>query len=68
MNLYFTYQDIWGAEASLSNAGIYVCVEWYRYNLLLYIWPVIDVYGDADLNLLLNGEWYYNVEDWINPP
>ena len=68
MNLYFTYQDIWGAEASLSNAGIYVCVEWYWYNLLLYIWPVIDVYGDADLNLLLNGEWYYNVEDWINPP
>jgi len=68
MYLYFTYQDMWGAEASLSNAGIYVCVEWYWYNLLLYIWPVIDVYGDLDLNLLLNGEWYYNVEDWINPP
>jgi len=68
MYLYFTYQDMWGAEASLSNAGIYVCVEWYWYNLLLYIWPVIDVYGDVDLNLLLNGEWYYNVEDWVNPP
>jgi len=68
MYLYFTYQDMWGAETSLSNAGVYVCIEWYWYNLLLYIWPVIDVYGDVDLNLLLNGEWYYNVEDWINPP
>jgi len=66
--LYFTYLDQWGTEVSLSNAGIYVCVEWYWYNLLLYIWPVIDVYGDLDLHLLLDGTWYYNVEDWVNPP
>jgi len=68
MYLYLTYQDLWGAEVSLSNAGIYVCVDWYWYNLLLYIWPVIDIYGDVELNLLLDGQWYYNVEDWVNPP
>lgn len=67
INLYFTYQDTWGAELNLANAGIYVCVDWYWYNLFLYIWPVIDIYGDLDLHLLLDGDWYYNVEDWINP-
>lgn len=67
INLYFTYQDTWGAEVNLANAGIYVCVDWYWYNLFLYIWPVIDIYGDLDLHLLLDGDWYYNVEDWINP-
>ena len=68
INLYFTYLDQWGAEVSLSNPGIYVEIEWYWWNLILYIWPVIDVYGDWDLHLLLNGQWYYNVENWINPP
>jgi hypothetical protein len=67
INLYFTYQDTWGAEVNLANAGIYVCVEWYWYNLFLYIWPVIQIYGDLDLHLLLDGDWYYNIEDWINP-
>lgn len=67
INLYFTYQDTWGAEVNLADAGIYVSVDWYWYNLFLYIWPVIDIYGDLDLHLLLDGDWYYNVEDWINP-
>jgi hypothetical protein len=60
--------DEWGAEVTLDNVGIYVCVEWYWYNLRLFIWPVIKVSGTVDLNLLLNGKWYYNVEDWVNPP
>ena len=68
INLYFTIQDEWGAEASLKNAGLYICVEWYWWNFILYIWPVIDIYGDWNLNLLLNGQWYNNVENWINPP
>jgi hypothetical protein len=68
ISLLFTYQDLWGAQVSLLNVGLYVCVEWYWYNLILYIWPVIDIIGDIDIHLLLNGQWYYNVEDWINPP
>ncbi len=63
MNLYFTYKDKWGANVTLYNAGIYICVEWYWQNYILYIWPVINVYGNVDLHLLLNGNWYYNVED-----
>jgi hypothetical protein len=63
MNFYFTYKDQWGANVTLYNAGIYVCVEWYWQNLILYIWPVFNIYGQVDLHLLLNGIWYYNVED-----
>lgn len=63
VNLYFTYNDNWGTNVTLYNAGVYVCVEWYWHNLILYIWPVIDIYGTIDLHLLLNGVWYYNVED-----
>jgi len=63
VNLYFNYNNNWGTDVTLSNAGIYVCVEWYWHNLILYIWPIIDVYGTLDLDLLLDGIWYYNVED-----
>jgi len=63
INLYFSYQDNWGADITLQDAGIYVCVEWYWQNLILYIWPIIEIYGTVDLDLLLNGIWYYNVED-----
>ncbi|UCD13135.1 MAG: hypothetical protein JSW60_06125, partial [Thermoplasmatales archaeon] len=63
LNLYFTYKDQWGANVTLYNSGVYVCVEWYWQNSILYIWPVIKVYGTLDLHLLLNGKWYYNVED-----
>jgi hypothetical protein len=65
VSLYIAYQDMWGADISLSNAGLYVSVEWYWENLRFYIWPVIDIYGELDLHLLLNGQWYYNVEDFI---
>jgi len=63
INLYFTYKDQWGANVTLYNAGIYMCIEWYWQNFILYIWPVIKVYGEVDLHLLLNGNWYFNVED-----
>ena len=67
-NFYLNYLDTWGVEAQASNLGFYVNIEWYWWNLMLYIWPVIDISGDIDVNLLLNGQWYYNVEDWVNPP
>ncbi|MFW6120446.1 MAG: hypothetical protein ACOC80_06045 [Petrotogales bacterium] len=64
INLNFIYKDEWGTNITLYDTGIYVCVEWYWQNGHLYIWPVIKVYGTVDLHLLLNGVWYYNVEDY----
>ena len=66
--LYVTYNDLWGAEASLSNVGIYFYTRWYWVNLLPYIWSEFAITGDIDVNLLLNGEWHYNVENLIDPP
>lgn len=66
--LYLTYNNLWGAEASLSNVGIYFYSRWYWVNLLPYIWSEFAITGDIDVNLLLDGEWYYNVEDLIVPP
>jgi len=63
INLYFTYQDLWGADVTLYGLAIYVCVEWYWHYNILYIWPVFSISGTLDLHLLLNGVWYYNVED-----
>ncbi|UCG69900.1 MAG: YceI family protein, partial [Thermoplasmata archaeon] len=67
MSLSLIWQDLWGAEAHVRNVGIYVCVEWYWYNLLLYIWPVIEISGTVDLDLLLNGQWY-DALTYENPP
>ena len=67
MHVYATYQDAWGAEVTLQNAAIYVCVEWYWINLRLYLWPVIEYTGILDFDVLLNGEWY-DVIDYENPP
>jgi len=62
INLYFTYKDDWGADVTLYDAGIYVCVEWCWYNGKLYTWPVINVYGTLDfwvkLSWLTNYDWY----------
>lgn len=63
INLYFTYNDLWGADITLYGLGLYVCVEWYWHNAILYIWPVFSISGSLDLDLLLNGVWYYSVED-----
>ena len=64
VNLYFTYQDNWGAEITLYDLILYVSVEWYWYGGSLYIWPVFSpLISSLDLHLLLNGAWYYNVED-----
>ena len=60
INLYFTYKDTWGADITLSNGGIYICLEWY-WNNWLYTWPVINVYGTLDfwviLDSLTNYQW-----------
>ncbi len=64
VNLYFAYQDNWGAEITLYNLTLYVSVEWYWDYGNLYIWPVFSpLISSLDLHLLLNGVWYYNVED-----
>ena len=62
INFYFTYKDKWGANVTLYNSGIYVCIEWCWYNSKLYTWPVIKVYGTLDfwvkLDWLTNYKWY----------
>jgi len=62
INFYFIYKDSWGANVTLYNAGIYVCIEWCWYNGKLYTWPVIKVYGTLDfwikLDWLTNYKWY----------
>jgi len=63
LNLFFTYGNQWGANVTLTGVALYVCVEWYWQNSHLYIWPVFSITGDLTLNLLLNGVWYYHVED-----
>jgi len=62
ISLNFTYkddagQDRWGANVTLSNFAVYICVEWYWQNQF-YIWPVIQVSGDLSVDLLLNYNWY----------
>ncbi len=49
--------DRWGADITLSNFAIYICVEWY-YQSGFHIWPVIEVSGNLAFNALLNYEWY----------
>ncbi len=62
IGLYFTYKDgssidRWGVDATLTNFALYICVEWY-YQDGFHIWPVIEVSGQLDMNLLLNYNWY----------
>lgn len=49
--------DRWGADITLSNFAIYICVEWYWQNGF-HIWPVIQVGGSLAFNALLNYDWY----------
>ena len=63
INLYFTYNDLWGTNVTLTGLALYVCVEWYWHDAHLYIWPVFSLTGDLTLDLLLNGVWYDHVED-----
>ncbi|HIG99276.1 MAG TPA: hypothetical protein HA258_01730 [Thermoplasmata archaeon] len=49
--------DRWGADVTLSNFAIYICVEWYWQNGF-HIWPVIQVGGNLAFNALLNYDWY----------
>jgi hypothetical protein len=51
-------QDRWGADVSLTNFALYICVEWYWQNGF-YIWPVIQVNGELNLDVLLNYNWYH---------
>ena len=63
INLLFTYNNNWGANITLINVGLYVSVEWYYSIGNWYIWPIFNIWGSLDLHLLLNGQWFYNVED-----
>lgn len=49
--------DRWGADISLTNFALYICVKWYWQNGF-HIWPVIQVSGQLDLDMLLNYNWY----------
>ena len=64
LSIYFTYQDQYGADVTLTDAGIYVSCEWWRDGLIPYVWLVFDIYGELDFHLLWDETWYYNVEDW----
>ncbi|HVQ00338.1 MAG TPA: hypothetical protein VMT57_02370 [Candidatus Thermoplasmatota archaeon] len=63
INLNCTYRDEngvprWGANVTLSNFAVYICVEWYWQNQF-FIWPVISVSGNLVVNLLLDYNWYH---------
>lgn len=50
--------DCWGADITLTNFALYICVKWYWQNGL-HIWPVIQVNGQLYLDLLLDYNWYH---------
>ncbi len=49
--------DRWGADITLSNFAVYICVEWFWQDGF-HIWPVIEVGGNLAFNALLNYNWY----------
>ena len=49
--------DRWGADITLSNFAVYICVEWFWQDGF-HIWPVIEVSGNLAFNALLNYNWY----------
>ena len=51
-------QNKWGADITLTNFALYICVEWYYQNGF-HIWPVIQVSGQLYLDVLLNYNWYH---------
>jgi len=63
INFNFVYkddsgQDKWGADITLTNFALYICVEWYWQNGF-HIWPVIQVSGQLYLDVMLNYEWHH---------
>ena len=50
-------QDRWGADVTLTNFAVYICVKWY-YSMGFHYWPIIQVSGTLDLDVLLNYNWY----------
>jgi len=50
-------QDRWGADVTLTNFALYICVKWF-WQGGFNIWPVIEVSGLLYLNVLLNYNWY----------
>jgi hypothetical protein len=50
-------QDQWGADITLTNFALYVCVQWYWENGF-HIWRVIQVSGTLHFDALLNYNWY----------
>jgi hypothetical protein len=50
--------DRWGADITLYNFAVYICVKWYWQNGF-HIWPVIQVSGQLYLDVLLNYNWHH---------
>jgi len=51
-------QNRWGADVDLTNFALYICVKWY-WQSGFHIWPVIQVSGQLNLDVLLNYNWYH---------
>ena len=51
-------QNQWGANVTLTNFAIYICVKWYWQNGF-HTWPIIHVNGQLNFNVLLNYNWYH---------
>jgi hypothetical protein len=47
----------WGADITLTNFALYVCVEWW-YQGGFHFWRVIQVSGTLHFDALLNYNWY----------
>lgn len=67
-NLYFTYQGNYGVEIDFYDLKVYLDLEWWKGDRIRpYIWLDYEVSVSAlDVHLLWNGEWHYNIEDWID--
>jgi len=50
--------DRWGADVTLTNFAVYICVKWYWQSGFHY-WPVVQVNGLLNLDVLLNYNWYH---------
>jgi hypothetical protein len=50
--------DKWGADITLTNFALYICVKWY-WDGSFHIWPVIQVSGQLYLDVMLNYNWYH---------
>lgn len=54
----------YGIDVSGTNIGLLVYMEWAPGGWLPQVWWYVYVSGTFDIDLLWQGDWYYNVEEW----